>query len=172
MTSSIEDNAMRLRELNMAIQRTFREHPHGPQHHAACDAFHRQYDTLAFPSGLDEGMARLAVQDKDVVETAIQFLEADPRFHRSGYIKIKLLRRLKHCKLSADQKRRMIRLIARSLDGGGQQEFRAYSKLAPAVFSPQLINAVHARLASRPVPARRAADILHLLKSQGIIVQD
>lgn len=168
--SAIEKNALRIRELYADIDSTFHKQPHGPEHHAACARFHAEYDALAFPGGLNQGMKRLKAGDGEAIETALQFLEADARFFRSGYIKEEILRRLKHCDLSSIQKHRLARLILRSIDHGGLREFRGYSRLSPIVFSAQLLDAIQARLPSDHETARRAADVLHVLRSQGVIV--
>lgn len=50
----------------------------------ACRQFHLSYDQLAFPGGLGESMRRLIEKDPVTIESAVQFLEADPMFFRSG----------------------------------------------------------------------------------------
>jgi hypothetical protein len=52
----------------------------------ACRIFHDTYNDLAFPGGLDEGMALLKNQDPSTIITAIAYLKADPRCFRSGYV--------------------------------------------------------------------------------------
>jgi hypothetical protein len=97
MRGSIASNAQRIRQLYQRINETFQDKPHGPEHHAACKQFH-EYDLLAFPGGLEAGLERLKHPDLEIVEATVQFLEADPRFLRSGYIKETLLRRLNQAK--------------------------------------------------------------------------
>src|SRR4051794_17207085 len=92
----IAAHASRLRELHDAVHRCFREQPHGPAHRAACAEFHARYDALAFPGGLRDGLRRLKELDAGAVEAAIQFLEEDPWFYRSGYVKEEIAGRLKH----------------------------------------------------------------------------
>jgi hypothetical protein len=165
--ASIAENARRLRELYSCT------HCDGPEYHAACAAFHAQYDSLAFPGGLADGLRKLRACDRSTVETVIDFLEEDPRFFRSGYIKETMLRRLKACPLLDRQKRRLVRLVIRSMDGGGRREFQGYSRLAPVVLSDGLLESVRVRLTSNDAEvARRAALILRVLKSQGTAVID
>ncbi len=52
--SQIQENAARLRELNEAIYRTGAARDLEWRH--ACSEFHRRYDELAFPGGLDRSL--------------------------------------------------------------------------------------------------------------------
>jgi hypothetical protein len=83
-------NAAKLRDLKEAVKSTFRvRHEGASQIEAwseACRQFHLSYDQLAFPGGLGESMRRLIEKDPVTIESAVQFLEADPMFFRSGYI--------------------------------------------------------------------------------------
>jgi len=161
--SLISYNAARLRELNARVMEAFSRKPHGPEHKVACEAFHAQYDQLAFPGGLERGLALLSEKDPDTVDTAIAFLEADPRFFRSGYIKEKLLSRLKHVPLWQHQVQR----LSRSVDGGGRREFHGYARLAGALHAHAIAEAMHERQSSRdPEVARRAREVLHVLASR------
>ena len=165
--SLISHNASRLRELHDHMMEACQREPHGPEHKAACEAFHAQYDQLAFPGGLGRGLALLGGKHPYAVETAIAFLEADPWFHRSGYIKEKLLSRLKHVPLSQHDVRRLSRLVIRSVDGGGRREFHAYARLAGALQAQVVAETMRERQASRdPEVARRANEVLHVLASR------
>ena len=118
---------------------------------------------IAFPGGLRVGLEKLAKQDPQIVELAIQFLEYDLRFFRSGYIKEKSLRRLKHCDFTDGQRWRIEAMIVRSLDLGGRREFKGFSRLAVAVYCSSLVEAVALRqLASDPEVARRANAVVHV----------
>ena len=76
--------------------------------------YFQRYDQLAFPGGLELGLALLVAGDAKVIESAVTFLEVDPLFHRSGYIKADLLRHLKKVQLSEDQKSRLRRVVIAS----------------------------------------------------------
>jgi hypothetical protein len=166
MPSWIDSSAAHIRQLHDRIDETFRAHPHGPEHHAACDEFHRAYDSLAFPGGLSAGMEGLQNADPEAIELAVQFLQADPRFFRSGYIKETILHRLKRSPLTKDQQSRLAELIVRSVDGGGQREFKGYSRLARRIHPPAMLEAVNARLSSpSPEVVPRAKAVLHVLDS-------
>jgi hypothetical protein len=64
---------------------------------------------------------------------AVRFLEADPRFFRSGYIKADLIRHVRKAQLSNDQRIRLRRVILIRIQGQDAREFRSYCHLARAV---------------------------------------
>jgi hypothetical protein len=84
---------MCLRIKSTYAQRSNSEAPHAA-YSEACATFHSFYDQLAFPGGLERGLELLKAHDPSTIETAVSFLEADPWFHRSGFIKADLLRLL------------------------------------------------------------------------------
>lgn len=168
MRGLISENAGHLRLLYDDIQRTFREQPHGPAHHAACEAFHRSYDELAFPGGLSSGLARLKLLEPQAIAIAVQFLEADPRFFRSGYIKEEIIRRLKHAPLTPEQRASLRRIVLKTVRDRGADLSRRFATLAPAVDSPEFRKEIEAAAES---PDRwiqqRAKQVLHVLRSAG-----
>ena len=134
----IEDNASKLRELNDAIQATIKDRNKSPAHKEkwseACREFHSSYDQQAFPGGLGESMQKLAKGDAATIESAVQFIEADPMFFRSGYIKEEILKHLSRNPLNDDQKQRLREIILeRVRDTRTRREFRRYCRLAPIV---------------------------------------
>lgn len=139
---TFQDNAKHLRDLNARMWETFRKHPHGPEHHAACTEFHGQYEELAFPGGLENAFQKLADNEKQTVETAICFLEADPLYFRSGYAKEKMIRRLKHCTLTGGQKKRLAKLLINAVGQIKHREYREYARLARVVDLPGVTEAM------------------------------
>jgi hypothetical protein len=98
----------------------------------------KSFDQLAFPGGLTEGIRRLTAHDLGTIESAVVFLEVDPHFFRSGYIKEDLLEHLRWAPLDQDQKRRLQQVILmRVRDPRTRREFRRYCRLAPFVTDPQ-----------------------------------
>lgn len=161
--SAFLQNAAEIRELKRRLRETSRT----PQHSAACAEFHSKYDGLAFPGGLKRQLGLLTEGDKQAVGNAVVFLEADPRFFRSGYIKEKVLRRLKHVPLTAHQREVLGRLVIRSVDLGGRREFHAYARLAGVLGNPEVDRAMQKRESSLdPEVARRAREVLHLIRSR------
>jgi hypothetical protein len=79
-------------------------------------------------------MRRLKDHDPGAIESAVAFLEVDPFFFRSGYIKEDLLEHLRWAPLDQDQKRRLQQVIlARIRDPKTRREFRRYCRLAPFI---------------------------------------
>lgn len=100
----------------------------------------------AYPPGFWQYYERLKNGDARGVEMAIEFLEADPWFFRSGYIKANLARFLKHVPLSKQQVRRLEKVLLKIVDERNTQEFRNYCRLARIVATPALIEALKERL--------------------------
>jgi hypothetical protein len=71
-------------------------------------------------------------------QEALLFLEADPWFFRSGYMKEKFLRALKRCALSDTEKERLVRILLAVVDSRDRREFREYCRLASHVTSHDL----------------------------------
>lgn len=133
-----DQNAAELRRLHEDIKRTFLSRSKSDDARSewseACRLFHDSYDGLAFPGGLSRALDLLKQGDSESVEAAIRFLEADPWFHRSGYIKEEIIQRLKHCRLSVPQEECLRQLILKSIKNP-HREFRRYRQLARRVDS-------------------------------------
>lgn len=169
----INSNASRLQELYARIHATFREKPHSPAHHAACEEFRTHYDALAFPGGLRLELERLKRLDLEMIEPAVQFLEEDPWYQRSGYIKEEMLRRLKHAPLSRDQRFRLASLVVRSMVGGAARVFIHYSRLAPVLGVSSIVSTAAGLGSSDDAEhRRRATHIIAVLKTRGVTVPD
>lgn len=66
----------------------------------------------------------------------LDFIEADPVFYRSGYLKEKVLRQLKKQEFSEEEAERLRRsILAVVLHTGGRREFLYYCRAAPQVAS-------------------------------------
>jgi hypothetical protein len=139
--AEIEANAAKLRDLNADINLTVKKRHLGEAEREAwseaCRRFHISYDQLAFPGGLSDAMRRLTQGEPAVIESAVVFLETDPWFFRSGYIKERILEQLRRVPLDNDKKDRLRQLIlARVRDSKTRREFRRYCRLAPFVTDP------------------------------------
>jgi hypothetical protein len=110
----IQANAQRVREMHALILATFmkRSTPAGRDvWERACAEFHASYDTLAFPGGYESGLRRISEGDAEAIEAALVFLELRPYFFRSGYMREKLLRRLKHVPFNHSQAQRFAAVL-------------------------------------------------------------
>jgi hypothetical protein len=164
----IDEHAQALREMNEEIQSTFKLRDRSPDHRSAwskaCERFHRTYDQLAFPGGLSDGLRRLSEADASVVDTAITFLEVDPWFFRSGYIKTDLIRYLKRTPLTDSQLERLRSVVLARIAGPDRREFRSYAQLASHLSTPEFERAVRdATTSDDSGVARRARWVLQAL---------
>ena len=83
-------------------------------------------------------LAALSAGDADAKESAIKFLEFDPYYYRSGYIKSKLLVRLKNIKLSASEVKRLQKVICNAIvSQQPKSEFKYYARLLKNVGTPE-----------------------------------
>ena len=165
----IDENARILREMHEEIHRTFELRERSSADRSAwseaCARFHREYDRLAFPGGLSEGLRRLSEADPIAVESAVRFLEADPWFFRSGYIKADLIRHLKRCSLEESQLERLRSVVLARIAGPGRREFRAYAQLARRMATREFERAVgEAEVSGDPGTAQRARWVLRVLR--------
>lgn len=160
----ISENAAGLRSLYAEIKRTFSEEPHGAAHTAACSAYHRSYDTLAFPSGLEHFRKRLKRMEQPAIEEAIEFLEADPWFNCSGYVKEEIVRRLKQATLTGRQRHRLTYVVLGSITKGTRRLSRHLARLAPIVDSPSFRKRVESLSESSGEAQFRANHIQELLR--------
>jgi hypothetical protein len=135
-------------------------------HRAAAFRFREEYDGLAIPGGVRDTLRRLSLHEPRAIETAIQFLEADPWFHRSGYLKQKLCRQVKKAPLTEAQRSRLRQVVLDRVVGRDRREFRSYVQLARVVRDPQLVEQLEGleSLYSRGV-SRRARWMLDALRA-------
>jgi len=145
-------NARHLRELNEQIEQSFAQRDLDEKHRAswmqACARFHSSFDQLAFPGGLQRQLDRMSHSDPEAIELAVRFLEADPWFFRSGYIKEQLLRILRRVVLTEDQQARLRAVILHHVEIDGRREFRRYCQLARVLNEPSFRKAVVMHLES------------------------
>jgi len=88
----------------------------------ACEDFHVAYGELFFPGG-EPHWAAFVAGENDGIEAAIVFLEADPYFFRSGYLKQQIWHRLKRTPQSVEQTQRIEATILSCLRKPTLREF-------------------------------------------------
>ena len=102
-----------------------------------CDDLHYNYEILYFPGG-EERLKRIRENDPIAIESAIQFLLADPYHFRSGYLKEYLWHWLQHCPLSNSDKHKLEQAALLYLKRRITREFwamcKAMARLASAKF--------------------------------------
>ena len=156
-----EHNAQTLRELKEAIDTSVVDRDLNEEHHQkwalACERFHSSFDGLAFPGGLAKELDLLRAGDEQAIEMAVRFLEADPFFFRSGYIKAELLRAMRRVQLSDNQKERLRSVIVERIRSGGRREFREYCRLARSLVNSEFRQMVKKEMASTDHSVSRRA---------------
>lgn len=110
IAAELASSSATIRELYSRIDETFAMRDRSPAHREAwsraCAEFHARYGTLSYPGG-DSRWQALMTLDSSEIETAITFLETDPFFFRSGYMKEAIWQRLKSAYLVPKQLRRL-----------------------------------------------------------------
>jgi len=114
-TKEIKRNTDRINALHSRIHETVKERDinglKNKEWKDACEAFHQQYDALAFPGGFESAYTKIINGDKQAMEAAICFLECRPYFFRSGYMFKDILRKAKRAPLSKEQQARLQNII-------------------------------------------------------------
>lgn len=114
--AQILENAKTLVALHDKITETFKSKTTNPiAWQAACDNFKSQYNRLAFLGGLQEGLASLKKHEPSAITIAIEFLKADPYYHRSGYNKQKIAHLLKTASLTKEHIKDLQEILFKSL---------------------------------------------------------
>ena len=115
-TEEILRNAEKINELNARIDESVKYREKNEQKRGewqqACSDFHAQYDSLAFPGGLQGAYERIIEGDPKGMEAAICFLECRPYFFRLGYMFKDILRKAKRAPLTIDQRAKFERVVA------------------------------------------------------------
>ena len=106
-------------------------------------AVERWYQYSGFDSDLlyifesNRFLKALSSGEAEAKETAITFLEYDCYYFRSGYMKSKILVRLKHLELSRQEKTRLQRVICNAIVSPRPKcEFKYYARLLKTVGTP------------------------------------
>lgn len=96
MLPLIQQNAARLKALQAKVHRTYRSRSQSQRDYEAweeaCQRFHAEYDSLAFPGGLTRGLELIRQSDHPTIEMALCYLEDPPYCYRSQYVATDLRR--------------------------------------------------------------------------------
>jgi hypothetical protein len=92
--------------IHETLARRFRSEADRDRWVEACAEFHRRFPELIFPGGLKHWEAFLSGAPEEI-ESAITFLEVDPWFFRSGYLKQIVWGRIKRASLTVAQQDRL-----------------------------------------------------------------
>ena len=111
----------------------------------------------AYPPDFWSNLDKLRLGDLDAVDAAIEFLEADPVFFRSGYTKSKIATALRRVSLSPEQRERIIDAVLSMIDRRDGREYREIFKLSLTVSDERLISELKLRLNSPDCEVGRRA---------------
>lgn len=91
----------------------------------------------SFPSGFHQAFEQLKRGDVNALESPVQYLEADPWTHYSGYMKQAVIKAILRVKLTDHYIQRLQKIILTVVDkGDSRQEFKTYCRLAVKVDTP------------------------------------
>ena len=163
----ILENAAKIQKLYAAIESTAKNKKTAPKPwEKATQDFHNAYDSLAFPGGLKNSLQLLKEQDPQTVQSAIDFLQADPYFHRSGYIKEKIAGALKQISLSDEQIKQLQGVMLAAIEIEGRREFLEYCRLARKLSNKSFVQKLEL-IIKEPSSARalqRATQMMQIIK--------
>lgn len=124
------------------------------------------YEALnqAYPPGFWDNFNGLKKGRQSALEKAVCFLEADPWFFRSGYVKADLLHCIKRIELSEDYRSRLQQVVLNAVLGRDRRELRSYRSLAAKIATPAFCDTLR-DLTNHQDPAvrRRAAWVMEIL---------
>jgi hypothetical protein len=141
----IDRDAQELRKLWSRIGETARHrrlHPEGWQQ--ALAEFGRHFEATGFPGGF-RNYDRFLAGEPNTLEPALRFIEADPRFFRSGYMKEALWRKLARIELDDVARCRLEQAALHRLDGSPSREFWYLCRAMVRIARPDFQELVRAK---------------------------
>ena len=111
----------------------------------------------AYPAGFWHDFERLKVGDATGAESAISFIEADPWFFESGYVKARLATYLKRIPLSTPQRERLHDALIRIAASRYRQEYPYFCRLARSLATPHFATRLAELAASSDADVARRA---------------
>jgi hypothetical protein len=137
----IEAEAKNIRDLRDAIDATYEKRGESKaamdDWSKACRRAH-QYVSLIHDWLRQIDKANLS-ESPELKDFAITFLEMDPMYFGSGYIKERLLRRLKSAQLDNAEVARLTAVLVDAVRRRGRREFRYYCRLAAVLQQPEVL---------------------------------
>ena len=103
----------------------------------ACEKFHSYVSPI--DHAIDEIYESPALNNKQTLEFVLTFLEIDPMFFRSGYVKEDMIQRLKRTNLTQEQLTRVNSILTDAVENRGHREFKRYCRLAKFMGTDSLV---------------------------------
>ncbi len=137
----IKSEAEKMHKLHQAVHITLQTRSKDRANwQKACEEFH------SYISEIDSLIYKVYEEDEysdaELLEFVIAFLEIDPLFFRSGYIKEEMLRKIKRSSLTPKQLSRLLNILHHAVENRGTREFKAYCRLAAVIADKKLIGAL------------------------------
>lgn len=133
----------------------------------------RYYDEQGIDAWVLELSRGLARGDTGSVDAALEFLERDPYFFRSGYARERVARALAHAELTPAAKVRGRSVVLSTVDGERHCPLPGVAKLAAATADNSLRRELRARLHDgETVVARRALRVVVKVRKPGLTAED
>lgn len=141
-TGLIEGESAKIAALHAAVHHTSVNRDRGKgsrqEWEDACVAFHSYVSPLY--RFLELARNERQYTNPELLEFAIRFLELDPWFFRSGYLKQILLTRLKRSDLNERAQERLRRVLIDAVNRRGTREFRYYCRLAAVLANKSFVS--------------------------------
>lgn len=168
-TGLIAEEGARLGELHAQVHRTFLRRDLDTKSRLewerAADAF-RSY-VSRMNSYIERASKKDRYSDKNILEFVVCFLEVDPWFYRSGYLKEAFLARLKRSDLDEPTRERLRRVLLDAVDRRGSREFKFYCRLAAVIADEDLVSALEPAIGSSDgAVAHRARRMLRTIRQR------
>jgi hypothetical protein len=164
----IAQEAAKLEALHVEVHWTFAHRDRNAESRLAwqraCDAFHSHVSAL--DPYLERACNKERYTKQDLVEFAVCFLEVDPWFFRSGYLKQILLTRLKQSDLGETAKGRLRSVLLDAVARRGTREFRYYCRLAAVIADQGLVAALEIARQGSGASASRARLMLDVIRQK------
>ena len=145
-TQLIAEEGAKLGELHAQVQRTFLHRERDSASHSewdrACYAFRSYVSRLDPYIERARKKVRYADKDKNLLEFVVCFLEVDPWFDGSGYLKQIFLTRVKRSDLDEATKERLRRVLLDAVNRRRTREFKYYCRLAAVIGDEGLVAAL------------------------------
>lgn len=146
LTQLIAEEGAKLGELHAQVRRTFLHRERDSKSHAewdrACWAFRSYVSPLEPYIERARKYKEARYANKNILEFVVCFLEVDPWFDCSGYLKQIFLTRLKRSDLDEAIKERLRRVLLDAVDRRGTREFKHYCRLAAVIGDEDLVSAL------------------------------
>ena len=135
----IQREAKVIAELHQNIHITFKNRNNDRETWSrACEKFHSHVSSMSV--FINRVYNEKEFQDEEIIEFGITYLELDPFYFRSGYIKEEILTKIKRSRLSKKQVKRLRSVLLNAVERRGSKEYKYYCRLAGFIADEKFID--------------------------------